>query len=161
MCFGSYQKLLCQFLFAGDTEELNRRWYEANTGQVLTDVQQEVRHPTLRWMAATLDGRVEATGAVWKRRLPLAGGSFGELLGRAGFPSAIKLRSVLPALDPFLAQRIELSHHPKSDNCEVMIKRVGEPYSRTLHDDEASCVDSGQFVQVGAPEIFPRPLQIA
>jgi len=58
MCRGSYQKLLCQFLFAGDTEELNRRWYEANTGQVLTDVQQEVRHPTLRWMAATLDGRV-------------------------------------------------------------------------------------------------------
>jgi hypothetical protein len=42
-----------------------------------------------------------------------------------------------------------------------MIKRVGEPYSRTLHDDEASCVDSGQFVQAGAPEIFPRPLQIA
>jgi hypothetical protein len=42
-----------------------------------------------------------------------------------------------------------------------MIKRVGEPYSRTLHDDEASCVDSGQFVQVGTPEIFPRPLQIA
>jgi uncharacterized protein len=24
-----------------------------------------------------------------------------------------------------------------SDTCEVMIKRVGEPYSRTLHDDEA------------------------
>src|SRR5215471_12285019 len=35
------------------TEELNRRWYEANTGQVLTDLQQQVRHPTLRWMAAT------------------------------------------------------------------------------------------------------------
>jgi hypothetical protein len=66
-----------------------------------------------------------------------------------------------PAFDPFLAQQIELSHHPESDNCELMIKRVGEPYSRTLHDDEASWVDSGQFVQVGAPEIFPRPLQIA
>ena len=38
------------------TEDLNRRWYEANTGQVLTDVQQQVRHPALRWMAATLDG---------------------------------------------------------------------------------------------------------
>ena len=37
--------------------------------------------PTLRWMAATLDGRVEATGAVWKRRLPFAGGSFGEIVG--------------------------------------------------------------------------------
>jgi hypothetical protein len=84
-----------------------------------------------------------------------------NLLGQAGLPSAIKLRSVLPAFDPFLAQQLELSHHPESDNCEVMIKRVGEPYSRTLHDDEVSCVDSEQFVQVGAPEIFPRPLQIA
>jgi predicted phage-related endonuclease len=27
------------------TEELNRRWYETNTGQVLTDVQRQVRHP--------------------------------------------------------------------------------------------------------------------
>jgi len=41
------------------TEKLNRRWYQANTGRVITDVQQWVRHPTLRWMAATLDGRVE------------------------------------------------------------------------------------------------------
>ena len=35
------------------TEDLNRRWYQTNTGQVLTDVQRQVRHPTLRWMAAT------------------------------------------------------------------------------------------------------------
>jgi len=41
------------------TEKLNRRWYQANTGRVVTDVQQWVRHPTLPWMAATLDGRVE------------------------------------------------------------------------------------------------------
>jgi hypothetical protein len=38
------------------TEDLNRRWYQANTGQVLTDVQHQIRHPVLRWMAATLDG---------------------------------------------------------------------------------------------------------
>ena len=81
-----------------------------------------------------------------KRRRPLAGGRLANLLGQAGLSSAIKLRSVSPAFDPFLAQRIELSHRPESDNCEVMIKRVGEPYSRTLHDDEASCVDSRQFV---------------
>jgi hypothetical protein len=68
MCFGSYQKLLCQFLFAGDPEELNRRWYEANTGQVLTDVQQEVRHPRLRWIAATLDGRVAPARPGGQRR---------------------------------------------------------------------------------------------
>jgi predicted phage-related endonuclease len=27
------------------TEDLNRRWYEANTGQVITDIQRHVRHP--------------------------------------------------------------------------------------------------------------------
>jgi hypothetical protein len=53
------------------TEELNRRWYEANTGQVLTDVQRRIRHPALRWMAATLDGRVEATGAVFEAKFML------------------------------------------------------------------------------------------
>src|SRR6266508_5310965 len=37
------------------TEELNRRWYQTNSGQVLTDVQRQIRHPVLRWMAATLD----------------------------------------------------------------------------------------------------------
>jgi predicted phage-related endonuclease len=53
------------------TEDLNRRWYEANTGQVLTDVQQRIRHPALRWMAATLDGRVESTGAVFEAKFML------------------------------------------------------------------------------------------
>jgi hypothetical protein len=53
------------------TEELNRRWYQANTGQVLTDVQRRVRHPVLRWMAATLDGRVEGTGGVFEAKFML------------------------------------------------------------------------------------------
>ena len=53
------------------TEDLNRRWYESNTGQVLTDVQRRIRHPALRWMAATLDGRVEATGAVFESKFML------------------------------------------------------------------------------------------
>ena len=53
------------------TEELNRRWYEANTGQTITDVQTHIRHPGLRWMAATLDGRVEASGAVFEAKFML------------------------------------------------------------------------------------------
>jgi predicted phage-related endonuclease len=53
------------------TEELNRRWYQTNTGQVLTDVQRQIRHPVLRWMAATLDGRVEASGAVFEAKFML------------------------------------------------------------------------------------------
>jgi predicted phage-related endonuclease len=38
------------------TDDLNRRWYEASTGQVITDIQRQIRHSVLRWMAATLDG---------------------------------------------------------------------------------------------------------
>ena len=53
------------------TEDLNRRWYQANSGRVLTDIQRRIRHPVLRWMAATLDGRVEATGAVFEAKFML------------------------------------------------------------------------------------------
>ena len=53
------------------TEELNRRWYEANSGQVITDVQKHIRHPGLRWMAATLDGRVQSSGAVFESKFML------------------------------------------------------------------------------------------
>jgi predicted phage-related endonuclease len=53
------------------TEDLNRRWYEANTGQVITDIQRRIRHPVLRWMAATLDGRVEGSEAVFESKFML------------------------------------------------------------------------------------------
>ena len=53
------------------TEALNRRWYEANTGQVVTDIQRHIRHPNLRWMAATLDGRIESNGAVFESKFML------------------------------------------------------------------------------------------
>jgi predicted phage-related endonuclease len=50
------------------TEDLNRRWYEANTGQVVTDVQRKICHPVLRWMGATLDGRVQGSDAVFEAK---------------------------------------------------------------------------------------------
>ena len=53
------------------TEDLNRRWYEANTEQAVIDIQKRVRHAVLRWMVATLDGRVEATGAVFESKFML------------------------------------------------------------------------------------------
>ena len=53
------------------TEDLNRRWYEANTGQVVTDVQRRIRHPILRWMGATLDGRVRGNEAVFEAKFML------------------------------------------------------------------------------------------
>jgi hypothetical protein len=53
------------------TEDLNRHWYEANTGQVIIDVQKRVFHPALKWMAATLDGRIESSGAVFESKFML------------------------------------------------------------------------------------------
>ena len=53
------------------TEELNRRWCEANTGHAITDVQTQIRHPGLPWMVATLDGRMEASGAVFEAKFML------------------------------------------------------------------------------------------
>jgi predicted phage-related endonuclease len=53
------------------TEHLNRHWYERNTGQAITNVQRRVIHPVIRWMAATLDGTVDATGAVFEAKFML------------------------------------------------------------------------------------------
>jgi predicted phage-related endonuclease len=53
------------------TEALNRLWYERNTGQAVTAVQRRVQHPVIRFLAATLDGMVEGTGAVFESKFML------------------------------------------------------------------------------------------
>jgi predicted phage-related endonuclease len=53
------------------TEELNRHWYERNTGHRLGSVQKRIAHPTIPWMAATLDGLVEQTQAVFEAKFML------------------------------------------------------------------------------------------
>jgi putative phage-type endonuclease len=53
------------------TEDLNRRWYERNTGHHVTDVQRLVKHSAIPWMAATLDGIVEQTAAVFEAKFML------------------------------------------------------------------------------------------
>jgi predicted phage-related endonuclease len=53
------------------TEELNRRWYQRNTGSAVRDVQRRIVHPVRRWMAATLDGRVDPGGAVFEAKFML------------------------------------------------------------------------------------------
>jgi YqaJ-like viral recombinase domain len=53
------------------TEDLNRAWYERNTGQQVRDVQRQVRHSAMPWMAATLDGIVEGTQAVFEAKFML------------------------------------------------------------------------------------------
>jgi predicted phage-related endonuclease len=53
------------------TEDLNRQWYERNTGNAIKDVQCRVKHPVIRFMAATLDGVVAGTGAVYEAKFML------------------------------------------------------------------------------------------
>jgi predicted phage-related endonuclease len=53
------------------TEHLNRQWFERNTGRAVKDVQKWIRHSRVKWMGATLDGVVEATGAVFEAKFML------------------------------------------------------------------------------------------
>ncbi len=53
------------------TEDLNRRWYEQNSGHRICDIQRHAVHRTIPWMAATLDGLVKQTGAVFEAKFML------------------------------------------------------------------------------------------
>jgi predicted phage-related endonuclease len=53
------------------TEGLNRRWFERSTRQAVKDVQRRVFHPVHKWMAATLDGRLEAPEAIFEAKFML------------------------------------------------------------------------------------------
>jgi predicted phage-related endonuclease len=53
------------------TEELNRSWYERNSGRRVIDIQRKVKHSAISWMAATLDGIVEGIEAVFEAKFML------------------------------------------------------------------------------------------
>ena len=53
------------------TEVLNRAWYQKSSGQTIKHIQKRFRHPVHKWMAATLDGVVEQTGAVFEAKFML------------------------------------------------------------------------------------------
>src|SRR5262249_24331322 len=64
-----YGKLIVQLGRA--TEELNRSGYERNSGRQGRDVQRPGRHSGLPLVAATLDGIVEGTEAVFEAKFML------------------------------------------------------------------------------------------
>src|SRR4051812_40107280 len=64
-----YENLIVQL--GSVTEDLNRRWYERNTGRAITQRQRHIRHPVIKWMAATLDGIVDPGGAVFESKFML------------------------------------------------------------------------------------------
>src|SRR5256884_3935069 len=135
------------------TEDLNRSWYERNTGRRVTEVQRRVKHSAIPWMAATLDGIVEGTEAVFEAKFMLPW-SFSEEA----------------AAEKYMAQ---LQHNMWVTNARVAalsvitgggkwleIKISGDPlYQHLLLTAEKKfwrCVDNGQ-----PPRLFgvepPRP----
>src|SRR5262245_50124088 len=53
------------------TEELNVHWFERNSGQRIIDRQRLVKHSAISFMAATLDGIVEGTEAIFEAKFML------------------------------------------------------------------------------------------
>src|SRR6516162_6402146 len=53
------------------TEELNACWYERNTGHRVIHRQRLIKHSAIFFMAATLDGVVEETGAIFEPKFML------------------------------------------------------------------------------------------
>jgi predicted phage-related endonuclease len=53
------------------TEGLNRSWFERMSGQRVVECQTRKFHPSIVWMAATLDGLVQETGAVFESKFML------------------------------------------------------------------------------------------
>jgi predicted phage-related endonuclease len=53
------------------TEDLNRQWFERETGLAVIRPQHFARHPRLEWMGATLDGVIERDGSVYEAKFML------------------------------------------------------------------------------------------
>ncbi len=107
------------------TEDLNRHWFERNTGQVLKDIQRRIRHPVIRWMAATLDGIVEGSGAVFEAKFMLPW-SFSEEGAAAG--AVFEAKFMLPwsfseegAAEKYMAQ---LQHNMWVTNAKLAVLSV-------------------------------------
>ena len=124
------------------TEDLNRRWFDTNTGHEVVDVQRHVRHPALHWMGATLDGRVEASGAVFEAKFMLPWSFSEEAALRSmrrncnttcgWWPPGLLCSRLLPVaasglrLGPMLIRSISTSLSPPSGNFGA-VSRAASP----------------------------------
>ena len=68
---GPYRKLVVQL---GSSPKISIALVRAKYAAERTDVQRRVFHPIHKWMAATLDGRVEGSGAVFEAKFMLPWG---------------------------------------------------------------------------------------
>jgi hypothetical protein len=90
-------------------EELNRGWYERNTGRRVSDVQRRVRHSATPWMATTLDGILEGAETVLRRDTAWTPGVYATKPGatdsRPNSDRKFRRSTILPRLSPAPSQR--------------------------------------------------------
>ncbi|WP_369726709.1 YqaJ viral recombinase family protein [Bradyrhizobium sp. LLZ17] len=131
------------------TEDLNRTWYQRASGATVTDIQKRVRHPVHRWMAATLDGIVAETGAVFEAKFMLPW-AFSEEA------AADKHMAQLQHNMWVIAARSAVLSIITGGGKWVEIKVHADPLLLTAEKKFWRCVQSGE-----APQLFgiepPRP----
>jgi YqaJ-like viral recombinase domain len=122
------------------TEDLNRHWYECNTGSAIGDVQSRVKHPVIRWMAATLDGIVEQTGAVYEAKFMLPW-SFSEEFAAEKYMAQLQhnmwvtnaWKSTCTASKPAACTSPQLWHHGRNgEGPSIASFRTHTEWSREL-----------------------------
>jgi YqaJ-like viral recombinase domain len=139
------------------TEDLNRRWYELNSGHRVTDVQRHAIHRTMPWMAATLDGLVKETGAVFEAKFMLPW-SFSE--EAAPDPQRVR-KAALVGIEG-------LRNEPKLDLIDengggpgVRLRRPEKEKIKEMNGSDGRPVPNAKYVQAEKSLLVPsRPIKV-
>jgi predicted phage-related endonuclease len=142
------------------TEHLNRQWYERTTGHLVKDVQTWVRHPVLRWMAATLDGVVEGSGAVFEAKFMLPW-SFSE--EAAAEKHMAQLQHNMWVTNATAAVLSIITGGGKWVEIKIPADSLYQHLLLTAEKKFWRCVESGEsprLFQVEAPRVRPEAVRI-
>jgi predicted phage-related endonuclease len=136
------------------TEPLNRCWFERTTGQLIKDVQTWVRHPVIRWMAATLDGIVEGTGAVFEAKFMLPWSFSEESAAEKHMPQLQHNMWVTNATDAVLSI---ITGGGKWVEIKISADPLYQHLLLTAENKFWRCVESGEGTLAPSASNRPRP----
>jgi predicted phage-related endonuclease len=142
------------------TEHLNRQWYERTTGNIIKNVQTWVRHPVLRWMAATLDGLVESSGAVFEAKFMLPW-SFSE--EAAAEKHMAQVQHNMWVTNATSAALSIITGGGKWVEIKIPADSLYQHLLLTAEKEFWRCVESGEpprFFHVEAPRVRPEAVRI-
>src|SRR5262249_7763976 len=125
----------------------------ARPGQVVKDVQSWIRHPVIRWMAATLDGIVEGSGAVFEAKFMLPWSFSEEMAAERHMAELLQIRWITNATAATLSI---ITGGGKWVKFKIPADSLYQPLLLTAEKKFWRCVESGE-----PPRLFgaepPRP----